>query len=82
MEALKIVGGILFALVGILIIILALMQESKQPGMNAFTGQTSDSYLSRNKNKTLEARLVFFTKIGIGVFLVLAIALNLVVTYL
>lgn len=82
LEALKIVGGIVFAVVGILIIILALMQDSKQPGTNALTGQTSDSYLSKNRGKTLEAKLVFFTKIGIGAFLVLAVALNLAITYL
>lgn len=80
MDGLKIAGGILLIISSILIIILVLSQESKQPGMNAFTGQT-DSYLSKNKGKTLEAKLVSATRIFVIVFFVLTIAMNLIIRY-
>lgn len=80
MEALTIIGGILLAIASILLIILILMQESKQSGMNGLTGST-DSYLSKNKSRTLEAKLVFLTKILVAVFILLAIGINLVIHF-
>lgn len=80
MGALEITGGILLLISSILLIILVLSQESKQPGMNALTGQT-DSYLSKNKAKTLEAKLVFSTRILVIVFFVLSVAMNLIIRW-
>jgi preprotein translocase subunit SecG len=81
LDALKIVGGIILIIASIIIIIFTMMQESKQPGgMSAFTGQ-SDSYFSKNKSKTLEAKLALGTKVFIAAFFILAIALNLIVRY-
>lgn len=82
MEVLQIIGGGVLMLVSIIIIIMTMMQESKQPGTNALSGQVSDSYLSKNKSKTLEAKLVLITKISLVIFFVLAIGVNLAITYL
>ena len=81
MNAFTIVGGILLIIASILLIILVLMQESKQPGMNALSGQT-DSYLSKNKGRTLESKLVFLTKILVVAFFVLTIGSNLLIKFL
>lgn len=81
MNVLTTVGGILLIIASILLVILVLMQESKQPGMNALSGQT-DSYLSKNKGRTLEARIVFLTKILVTVFFVFTIATNLIIKFL
>ena len=81
MNALEIVGGILLALSSILMVVLFMLQESKQPGgMSALTGQT-DSYLSKNQGKTLEAKLSNTTRVLVVVFFVLSIAMNLVLRY-
>lgn len=81
MEVLTIIGGILLAVASVLLIILVLMQDSKQPGLNGLTG-TTDSYLSKNKSRTLESRLVFATKILVVVLFVLAIGVNLIVRFM
>lgn len=82
MNGLEIAGGILLLIASILLIVITLMQESKQPGaLGSLTGQQSDSYLSKNKSRTLEARLVNVTKILLIVFFVLAIAMNLVIRW-
>ncbi len=82
MNALHIAGGILILIVSVLLIILTLLQDSKQPGaLGSLTGSQSDSYLSKNKGRTLEARLAFVTKILLAVFLVLVFVLNIVVRW-
>ena len=57
MDALKITAGILLLVACILLIILFLMQTSKQSGLSSLTG-SSDSYFSKNKSKTLDAKIV------------------------
>ena len=79
MNGLTIAGGILLMITSILLIILVLMQDSKQSG-NVFTGET-DSYLSKNKSRTLEAKLALVTRILLIVLFVLVIAVNLVIRY-
>lgn len=80
MNVLQLVGGILLIIASILIIIVVVMQDSKQSGVGVMTGQ-SDSYLSKNRGKTLDSKLVFITKVfGIG-FFVLVVAMNLVIRY-
>lgn len=80
MNILEIIGGVLLIISSILIIVLVVMQDSKQSGMSAMTGQ-SDSYLSKNKGKTLESKLVFITKIFTIAFFVLTIGMNLIIRY-
>lgn len=80
MNVLEIIGGILLMISSILIIILVVMQDSKQGGMSAMTGQ-SESYLSKNKGKTLESKLVNITKIFTIVFFVLTVGMNLIIRY-
>lgn len=80
MNVLEIIGGILLLIASILIIILVVMQDSKQSGMSVMTGQ-SDSYLSKNKGKTLESKLVFITKLFVIAFFVITVGLNLIIRY-
>lgn len=81
MNVLEIIGGILLAISSILIIIVVCLQDSKQSGVSAVTG-TSDSYLSKNRGRTMESKLVSITKIFAIVFFVLTIALNLIIRYI
>lgn len=80
MGALEIVGGILLIIASILITVVVLLQESKQSGLSAL-GTQSDSYFSKNKGKTLEAKLVMFTRIFAVIFLLATVAMNLIVAY-
>ncbi|MEG2428917.1 MAG: preprotein translocase subunit SecG [Oscillospiraceae bacterium] len=81
MGALEIAGGITLIISSILLIIVALFQETKQPGLGGSVTGTTDSYLSKNKSKTLESKLVLITRILAAIFVVVTIALNLVIRY-
>ena len=81
LDALKITAGILLLVACILLIILFLIQTSKQSGLSSLTG-SSDSYFSKNKSKTLGAKIVNLTRIFVIVFFVLTVALNIFVAHL
>ena len=81
LDALKITAGILLLVACILLIILFLMQTSKQSGLSSLTG-SSDPYFSKNKSKTLDAKIVNLTRIFVIVFFVLTVALNIFVAHL
>lgn len=81
MGPLQIIGGILLIISAILIIGLVIMQESKQSGLSAMTGG-SDSYLSKNKGKTLDSKLAFLTKVFAIAFFIITLAVNLVIKYI
>jgi len=81
LDALKITAGVLLLIACILLIILFLMQTSKQSGLSPLTG-SSDSYFSKNKSKTLDAKIVNLTRIFVIVFFVLTVALNIFVAHL
>lgn len=80
MNVLEIIGGVLLLISCLMMILLVVKQNSKQGGMAAMTGQ-SDSYLSKNRGKTLESKITGLTKIVVIVFFVLTVALNLIVRY-
>ena len=83
MNGLQIAGGILILITSILLIVLTLMQDSKQPGaLGSLTGQQSDSYLSKNRGRTLEAKMVFITRILLIVFIAVTVLLNILITYI
>ncbi len=53
-------------------IVTVLLQSSEESGIGALSGQ-SNSYFSKSKSKTLEAKLALGTKIAAGVFILCAI---------
>lgn len=81
MGPLEIAGGITLIISSILLIIVALFQETKQPGLGGSVTGSTDSYLSRNKSKTLESKLVLITRIFAIIFIVVTIGVNLVIRY-
>lgn len=76
MAALKIVIQILFILICIGLTVLVLMQEGKSAGLGAISG-AAETYWGKNKGRSMEGKLVKFTKyLAIG-FMLLSIILNL-----
>ena len=63
----------LFILVCIAITIVVLMQESKQTGLSG----AADTYWGKNKGRSIEGKLVLFTKILAIAFIVIAAILNI-----
>ena len=62
----------LFILVCIAITIVVLMQESKQTGLSGAISGAADTYWGKNKGRSIEGKLVLFTKILAIAFIVIA----------
>ena len=76
MEALRIVIQVIFIFLCIALTVLVLMQEGKSAGLGAISG-VAETYWGKNKGRSMEGKLVKFTKyLAVG-FMVLAIILNL-----
>lgn len=67
----------IFILVCIAITIIILMQESKHNGLSGTISGAADSYWGKNKGRSMEGKLVKFTKLLVVLFVVIAVILNL-----
>ena len=76
MEILKTILTIVFIIVSLVITVVILMQEGKQAGLGAIAG-AADTYWGKNKGRSMEGMLVQITKVGVILFLLLAVVLNL-----
>ena len=61
----------------ILVCIALSIQESKQQGLSGTISGAADTYWGRNKGRSMEGKLVLFTKILGVAFFVLAAILNI-----
>ena len=75
MDALNMVITILHVLCGLAIIVIVLFQSGKSAGLSGAIGGVADSFLAKNKAKTLDAKLARATKWVGAVFLVLTFIL-------
>ena len=75
MDALNMVITILQLLCGLAIIVIVLFQSGKSAGLSGAIGGVADSFLAKNKAKTLDAKLARATKWVGAVFLVLTFIL-------
>ena len=68
---------ILQLICGLLLILVVLFQSGKSAGLSGSIGGVADSFLSKNKAKTADARLAKATKWIGAVFVVLTLVLNI-----
>lgn len=76
MGALRIALTIIFILVCVSLVVLVLMQEGKSAGLGSISG-AAETYWGKNKGRSMEGRLVRYTKILVVLFMLLAVVLNL-----
>lgn len=76
-DTIRIVLMGLFVLVSIVITVLVLMQESKQNGLSGTISGAADTYWGKNKGRSMEGKLVMFTKILAVAFILIAMILNI-----
>ena len=69
--------SIVLIIAALFLIVTVLLQSSDDGGIGALTGK-SNSYFSKAKSKTFEAKLALGTKIAAGLFVVLSILLLVV----
>ena len=70
---------ILQVLCGLFLIAVVLIQSGKSAGLSGAIGGMADSFMSKNKAKSLDAKLARATKWVGAVFIVLTLALNCMV---
>ena len=75
MGTLKIVITVLQLLCGLAIILAVLFQSGKSAGLSGAIGGVADSFLAKNKAKTLDAKLARATKWVGTLFLILTLVL-------
>lgn len=66
-----------FIIISIIIAIIILMQESKQNGLSGTISGAADSYWGKNKGRSMEGKLVKFTRILVVLFILIAVVLNM-----
>lgn len=73
---LKTILTVVFVIIGLILTVIVLMQESKSAGLTGTIGGMADTYWGKNKGRSMEGALEKGTKILAILFIVLAIALN------
>lgn len=73
--SLKIVITVLQLLCGLGIILIVLFQSGKSAGLSGAIGGVADSFLAKNKAKTMDAKLARATKWVGALFLILTMVL-------
>lgn len=77
MNAAMMVVTVLQVLSGLLLIAFVLLQSGKHSGLGVIGG-ASDTFLSKNKARTMDAKLAKFTKWVALVFVLLTLSLSLI----
>ena len=75
MNAVLIVITVVQLLVALALILIVLFQSGKSEGLSGAIGGVADSFLAKNKARTIDAKLARATKWFGAVFLVLTMAL-------
>lgn len=81
MSVLEIIAAILLILACIFIVLVVLMQDSKQNMSQTISGASGDNYYQKNSGRTKEARLAKMTKSAAVVVFVVALLVNLITIY-
>ncbi len=72
MQVLSVIVHILLILVAIVLIVAVLMQQGNSAGLGAISGG-AETFLGKNKAKSIEGKLALITKASAAAFVVLAI---------
>lgn len=78
MEIFEIIIGVLILLVSMLIIFVIVLQQGRRSGVNGAISGGADTFLSKNKARTIDASLARWTKYIAIFFFVLAIVANVI----
>ena len=79
MSVIEIVGGAILLVVSAVIILLTLMQHTHGQGLSGAIGGIADSYMSRSKARSVDAKLAKATKWVGAIFVILTLVLNCMV---
>ncbi|MCR4999438.1 MAG: preprotein translocase subunit SecG [Lachnospiraceae bacterium] len=77
MAILKSILTILFIIICVALTVIILFQEGKSAGLGSLSGQSLDTYWSKNKGRSKEGILIKVTTAMVVLFFVLAAVLNI-----
>lgn len=77
----EIVLGSVLILTSIIIVAVVLMQESRSAGLSGAIAGGAETFLGKNKGKTIEEKLVKITRILAVAFFVLSVVSTLIVLF-
>lgn len=78
MSVLEIIAAILLILACVFIVLVVLMQDSKQNMSQTISGSSGDNYYQKNSGRTKEAKLARMTKTAAVIFFVVALLVNFI----
>ncbi len=78
MNAWEIILGIFMILVSLVVIAIILLQQGRRSGVNGVISGAADTFLSKNKARTVNAKLASITKYAAILFFVLALVANII----
>ncbi|MCQ2474629.1 MAG: preprotein translocase subunit SecG [Clostridia bacterium] len=82
MSASQIILGIVMLLTSLALVAIVLLQEGRQAGLSGAIAGGADSFLGKNKSKTVEQKLVKITKVLAVLFFIISIVATLLVFFL
>lgn len=74
--------GAVLLIASIIIVVLVMLQQSKQAGLSGAIAGGADTFFGKNKGRTMEAKLVKYTKIIAIVFMVVSLAAVILFAFL
>ena len=77
MEVLRIICTVVMLLSAVALIVIVLFQSGKSAGLSGAIAGNSDSFMSKNKNRSWDAKLANSTKWVAAVWLITTFALSL-----
>ncbi len=78
MSVWQIILGIVMILVSLVLIGVILLQQGHRAGVNGAISGAADTFLSKNKARTVNAKLARFTKYGVILFFVLTLVAGVI----
>ena len=78
MGVLEIIIGVLVLIISIVVVGVVLLQQGHRAGINGAISGAADTFLSKNKARTLDAVLARWTKWVAVLFFVLAVVANVI----
>ena len=81
MQWYEIVLGIVLIITSIALIAIVLLQEGRSAGLSGAIAGGAETFLGKNKSKTIESKLISITKILAIVFFVLSLVATLIVLF-
>ena len=81
MSALEYIVGAVVILVSLAIVFIVLFQQGRRAGINGVISGGADTFLSKTKARTWDAKLARMTKYFAIAFFVLAIVANVIALY-